>query len=398
MRLLSDLHLAYCTNIHRGENWEETFADLRAHTLRVKERVCPEGPYAIGLRLSAVAAEELSQPAVLQAFRGWLERQDCYVFTVNGFPYGTFHGKTVKEQVYRPDWTTRDRVDYTKRLFDLLGVLVPEGVAGSVSTAPASFKEFDLSLEDHAAMRAHFREVAWHAEAVSERTGKDLHLGLEPEPLCTLETSAETVDFLREVFAEASDDEEAALRRRLGINYDCCHLAVEYEEASEALGRLKAAGIRMSKIHLSSALRLRPTAASLNRLRDFQEDIYLHQTIVRMADGSLKRFRDLGPALDWAAEEGAAEEGAADPGREWRVHFHVPLHHEPGDGLLTTADHLVATLDWLAERPSRCGHLEMETYTWEVLPAAMRQTEVVDQLVKEYAWCLGALRDRGLAS
>ena len=389
MRLQHDIHLAYCTNIHRGENWAETLAGLGAHTLRVKAAVCPDAPYAIGLRLSAVAADELSEPETLRAFQDWLEEHECYVFTVNGFPYGRFHGGEVKEQVYRPDWTTRERVDYTKTLFDLLAQLVPEGVAASVSTSPASFKDFGITETDRQVMRKHYREVGLHIAELSERTGKDLHLGIEPEPLCTLETSEETVAFLLETFADFPEDEQV-LRQTLGINYDCCHLAVEFEEASEALGRIEEAGIRMSKIHLSSALRLKPTAALLDQLRAFQEDIYLHQTIVRQADGSLRRFTDLGPALDWAAT-------SDDPGEEWRVHFHIPLHHDPSEGLLSTADQLVATLDWLAEKPSRCAHLEMETYTWEVLPEELRQSEVVLQLVKEYAWCLDQLKRRGLA-
>jgi hypothetical protein len=192
-----------------------------------------------------------------------------------------------------------------------------------------------------------------------------------------------------ETFADFPDD-ESVLRRRLGINYDCCHLAVEFEEASEALGRIEKAGIRMSKIHLSSALRLKPTTALLDQLRAFQEDIYLHQTIVRQADGTLHRFSDLGPALDWAAK-------SDDPGEEWRVHFHIPLHHDPTEGLLSTADQMEATLDWLGQKPSRCQHLEMETYTWEVLPPELRQGEVVDQLVKEYDWCLNQLKLRELA-
>ncbi len=389
MRLQHDIHLAYCTNIHRGENWAETLAGLETHTLRVKAAVCPDAPYAIGLRLSAVAADELSDPETLRAFQDWLETHECYVFTVNGFPYGRFHGGKVKEQVYRPDWTTRERVDYTKTLFDLLAQLVPEGVAASVSTSPASFKDFGITETDRQVMRKHYREVGLHIAEVSERTGKELHLGIEPEPLCTLETSEETVAFLLETFADFPEDEQV-LRQTLGINYDCCHLAVEFEEASEALGRIEEAGIRMSKIHLSSALRLKPTAALLDQLRAFQEDIYLHQTIVRQSDGSLRRFTDLGPALDWAAT-------SDDLGEEWRVHFHIPLHHDPSEGLLSTADQLVVTLDWLGEKPSRCAHLEMETYTWEVLPEELRQGEVVAQLVKEYEWCLDQLKQRGLA-
>ncbi len=388
MRLRNDLHLAYCTNIHRGENWEETFHGLEAHTLRVKEAVCPDESYAIGLRLSAQAAAELAEPQTLAAFQEWLETHDCYVFTINGFPYGRFHGGKVKEQVYRPDWTTPERLDYTNLLFDLLAKLVPDGVAGSVSTCPGSFKEFGLTRADEQVMREQLYQCALHIGDLAESTGKDLHLGLEPEPLCYVETSEETVGLLSRVLEDYQKD-EALLRRVLGINYDTCHLAVEYEEAAEALGRIERAGWRMSKIHLSSALKLTPSAEMLEKLRAFEEDIYLHQVIVRHDDGKLERFRDLGPALAWAAH-------GHGPGEEWRVHFHIPLHEEPLEGLHSTSDHLLATLDWLAQDPSRCAHLEMETYTWEVLPEAM-QREVVEQLTNEYTWCLDQLRQRRLA-
>src|SRR6187402_2628487 len=130
MILNHGLHLAYCTNVHPGEDWAQTFCSLTEHTLKVKERVQPRGRYAIGLRLSDRAASELSEPATLQAFRRWLEEHDCYVFTINGFPFGAFHGTRVKENVYRPDWTDIRRLEYTNRLFDLLVELLPPDVAG----------------------------------------------------------------------------------------------------------------------------------------------------------------------------------------------------------------------------------------------------------------------------
>src|SRR5438105_6367832 len=147
MKLSHGIHLAYCTNIHRGESWPETFDALQKYTLAVRDRVCPEQPYAIGLRLSDQASRELSDPAALLEFRRWLDQHHCYVFTMNGFPYGRFHGTRVKEQVYAPDWTSRERLEYTNRLFDLLAQLVRDGVEGSVSTVPGSFKEFITAPE-----------------------------------------------------------------------------------------------------------------------------------------------------------------------------------------------------------------------------------------------------------
>src|SRR5438132_878800 len=102
--LVGGAHLTYCTNIHPGESWSEVRANLERHVVRVKERIAPRERFGIGLRLSAQAARELASPPLMMAFRRWLDAHDLYVFTINAFPYGAFHGTRVKEDVYRPDW------------------------------------------------------------------------------------------------------------------------------------------------------------------------------------------------------------------------------------------------------------------------------------------------------
>lgn len=388
MKLNDGLHLAYCTNVHRGETWAETFAALENHVLPVRRRVAPGRSYAIGLRLAQRAAAELAQPATLAAFQRWLEKHDCYVFTINGFPYGSFHGTRVKEQVYAPDWSTPERAAYTLQLFELLVQLAPREAGGSVSTVPASFKGFVAA--EPAWRQAIFANLTACGRGIAElaqKTGRDLHLGLEPEPLCLFETSEETVEF----FAgwRASDPAAEDLLRHVGVNYDCCHLAVEFESAAAALDRLASAGLRISKLHLSSALRVRPDAAGRESLAAFVEPVYLHQVVVAENGVVRRRFVDLPDAL--------ADREPARPGDEWRIHFHVPLHAAPGAPFGDTRDHLVGALDWLKAHPGACTHLEMETYTWEVLPAALR-LPIGDHLVREYTWTLGALAERGLAA
>jgi hypothetical protein len=385
MRLVQGHHLAYCANIHRGETWAETFNALEIYTLAVKERVCPSRPYAIGLRLSAQAARELAQGEALAQFQRWLERHNCYVFTINGFPFGSFHGQRVKEQVYLPDWTSPERLDYTNRLFDLLAQLVPTDVEGSVSTVPGSFKEFIKTDEQRLAMRKNIFQCVEHIDRLSQKTRRVLHLGLEPEPLGFLETTAETVEFFERIRDEHPNDPR--LERCLGVNYDTCHLAVEYEEPSQALAELRRHQIKVSKLHLSSALKARPTAAARSALAGFADNVYLHQVIARGADGRLVRFRDLDDALSAGA-----------PADEWRVHFHIPLHCPATEWFEATTDHLLGVFDVLKAEPGLCSHLEMETYTWEVLPASMKSPSVVDQLAAEYAWCLEHLSARGLGA
>ena len=389
MNLNHGLHLAYCTNIHRGESWEQTLGTLEKYTLKVRDRVCPDAPYAIGLRLGNQASIELSRPQTLKAFREWLDRHNCYVFTINGFPYGAFHGTRVKEDVYSPDWTANERLEYTNRLFDILGELVPEGVEGSVSTVPVSYKEFIKDERQIRDARNNLWKCIEHVEKVTRKTGRKLHLGLEPEPLCYLETSEETVAFIEQMRRDRPGD--LRLDDHLGVNYDTCHLAVEFERPDEALGRFFQHRIKISKLHFSSALKVHPTSEARQELKSFIDPVYFHQVVARSSDGTLTRYKELDQAfLEPAGLKPQLSE-------EWRIHFHIPLHSQPTALFDTTADHLLGTMDFLKAHPGLCHHIEMETYTWEVLPQALKKRSVVDQLVAEYEWTLAELRIRGLA-
>ena len=389
MRLTHGRHLAYCTNVLRGEGWLEIFAALQTHWLAVKPLVCPTGQaFGIGLRLGDLASRQLAadRPA-RQAFRRWLDDNGCYVFTINGFPYGRFHGSRIKEQVYLPDWTTDARRQYTCRLFDLLAEWLPAGVAGSVSTVPGSYKGFAAAGRTEqdrqtAAMCRQLRLCGEHIARVSDRTGRALSLALEPEPLCWFENTEETVRFFRRLGPGLP----------VGLCFDTCHFAVEFESPRDALNALTAAGIPISKLHLSSALKIHPRPATAAALNSFVDAVYLHQVVVRAAaGGSLTRYGDLDEAL--------AKHPLADPpdaGDEWRVHFHVPLHADPAGELETTSQELLGALDWLTEHPALCPHLEIETYTWDVLPPALRAARVEEQIAREYAWTLARLHERRL--
>jgi hypothetical protein len=421
VKLRHNIHLAYCTNIHRGETWEQTFDTLQKYTLAVRDRVAPNQPYAIGLRLGDQASRQLSDRATLATFQKWLDQNNCYIFTINGFPYGSFHGTRVKEQVYAPDWTSDERVAYTNRLFDLLAELVPSGIEGSVSTVPCSFKEFITTPEQVAAMRANLWRCVEHIARVSEKSGKMLHLGLEPEPLCYLETTAETVAFFEQLRADRPQDDR--LGRHLGVNYDTCHLAIEFEDAATSIRKLQSHNIKISKLHFSSALKVKPTREARRALVSFVEPVYFHQVVAKWPDNSpqvnwnkdglptldptepakpdrtstdsqITRVKDLDIALTRSANLDALPD---DQLPEWRIHFHIPLHSRPTELFDTTTQQIEGVIDLLAENPNLCHHIEMETYTWEVLPGALKNRNVVDQLADEYAWTLDKLRARNLA-
>jgi sugar phosphate isomerase/epimerase len=372
-------HLAYCTNIHPAESWEETRRVLQSHVLKVRELLRRDGlleneaPFAIGLRLSALAANELLENNRLECFRRWLEETNTYVFTINGFPYGSFHGTRVKEKVFQPDWTHPDRIDYSKNLFRILSVIARPGTGASVSTLPGSHKTFHA---DESVIRKNLADFASWLDDLSESTGHDFHLGLEPEPLGHFENTAETLEFFERLHAKARNTD--AIRRRIGVNFDTCHFAIEYDAMGPSLDVMRNHGIRISKIHLSSALELDPrNPQAIEALRGFNEPTYFHQVIALDSDAKHHRFLDLPDFLN-ADRSGLF---AA------RVHFHIPLDAEPAPPLRSTRAHAREVLDWRRENPTACAHYEIETYTWGVLPSGL-QRPVEEQIAGEYRWVL----------
>ncbi len=381
------MNLAYCTNIHPAESWEQTFSALRDTALQVRQMLRQSAlhfatyldPFPLAPRLSAQAASELLAGENLQQFRQWIDRENCEVFTINGFPFGAFHGTRVKENVYRPDWTEPRRYEYTMDLFRILTELLPHGKQGSVSTLPGSFKPF---AADEEVIINNLISFARELEALSLATGHDLHLGLEPEPLGHFENTAESIAFFQKLFAAAENVD--CVRRRIGINYDTCHFALEFDDCVESLERFRHAGIRISKVHLSAALEINPhSPEAIPSLQKFVEPTYLHQVLLRHEKmGSIRRFIDLPEFL--AAPVVDADESIA------RIHFHIPLDAAPVAPLGTTQAHAEQLLAYRKTNPDFCQHFEIETYTWGVLPDAM-QRPMAEQLAAEYRWVLDRL-------
>lgn len=377
-------HLSYCTNIHPAETWEDTERVLQGNVLAVRDRLRSDGllgpteEFGIGLRLSAEAAQQLLEGDNLLRFKLWLESTHTYVFTINGFPYGSFHGTRVKEKVFQPDWTEPARLRYTQNLFRILSVITKPGSSASVSTLPGSHKSFSA---DESLIRQHLVQLADWLEALSIETGIDFHLGLEPEPLGHFENTLETIEFFQRLHQRAPDPE--ILRRRIGVNYDACHFALEYDDARSSLDALVSAAIRISKIHLSSALAFNPRDdQALAAIRAFNEPVYFHQVLLRDSDGKITRFLDLPDFIDSDDSCKVAEEA--------RVHFHIPLDAEPEPPLRSTRQQVIEVLKWKKDHPGACDHFEIETYTWGVLPNAM-QRPVEEQIAGEYRWVMDAL-------
>ncbi len=400
--------IPYCLNIHPGESLSAVREAVATYACAVKARVSADAPYPLGLRLSAAAAGELADPAALDAFRDLLARHNLFVTGVNGFPYGAFHNTAVKRSVYAPDWATSERLAYTGRLAAALAALLPDGRTGNISTVPLGYKgpEFGVRGSGFDVQRLQAplsktrtpnasalftRQLAVMAEFLHDlksRTGREIVLALEPEPDCLLENTDEVVAWFEDELLHEGvrwlsannrrtpGEAEALLRTYIGICLDTCHFAVAFEDPLTAMIRFESACIRVARVQLSAALRATVDDEALARLAAFIDPVYLHQTKIRLPRGALAAFPDLTEETLAAAREHA--------GCELRTHFHVPLFYE-GDAILGST-HGDLTPEFFAHAEAQGYPLEIETYTFNVLPPALRPSSVVDSLVAEHAW------------
>ncbi|MEL6909738.1 MAG: metabolite traffic protein EboE [Cyanobacteria bacterium J06629_2] len=402
----NNLHLTYCTNIHPGETWAEVKSNLKQYIPQLKSRLSPYKPFGIGLRLADIAAQELLTGHNLTEFKTWLESEDLYVFTLNGFPFGSFHHQVVKDKVYAPDWTKSDRLNYTLRLIEILSVLLPENLDGGISTLPISYKPWWCDTEDkerilHEGSLNLAQAIAKLAE-IKQTTGKIIHIDLEPEPDGMLENTQEIIDYFQDWLIPVASKylqtkqgidlitAEAWIREHIRVCYDTCHFAVEYEQPQDIIRSFQDANIKIGKIQLSSAIKIQiPTElelrqAILDRLTPFAESTYLHQVIANHGNSNLKHYDDLGDALNHFLTTEATE---------WRTHFHVPIFLSSYQLFESTQDHIFELLQMLPN--DFVGHhLEIETYTWEVLPAEMK-LDISTSIEREYQWILSVLKDKG---
>jgi sugar phosphate isomerase/epimerase len=389
-------HLTYSTLVHPADDWEQIWQSLNTYVPKVKERWAGNKRFGVSLRLSAKSAETLANSkADRDKLRKFLDDQNMYLYTVNAFVYGHFKGDVVKEQVYEPDWRSEERTRYTMNVASVVADIAPADVFPSIQTSPLGFKPRVTGPDVVQSYTDNVLRVTKHLIELEAKTGVTVTLGLEPEPYCFLETTDETVDYFTnhlysgvsaEKLAKMSglpiSEAIAALRKHVGIVYDICHLAVEYEDITQSLQKLVDAGVPIVKLQEAAALHIpEVTQPIVDTLKRYAKTIYLTQTIEKR-NGKFTKYLNLEDAF--AAWE-------KDPGpREWRTHIHVPVFLDDLGQFRTTRFAIADALKFHKKKPlSR--HLEVETYTWDMLPDSLKTGDIVEYVCRELDWVRGQL-------
>lgn len=360
----SVLPLGYCTNVHPGLTVSEVIDGLSKYTSKVARNL--DRPIAAGLWLAQPVIQELRElPQQINLLRDVLTEHGLVCYTLNAFPYGNFHSERVKENVYIPDWATDERLKYTINCAEILAQLLPPGTEGSISTVPLGFKGFDHPEDFQQQCIDNLIDLAKRLDELHDESGQVIRLAIEPEPLCILETTTETIQFF-EALRKVADDTNCRdiTDRHLGVCYDVCHQSVEFEDIEESITQLDQAAIRINKVHITCAVEIEKSSrnkSALEALAHFIEPRYLHQTFVKLADGSIHRETDLNTQLVESTPEELID------AEMWRVHYHVPVNAASIGPLGTTRADLKKALETVHQL-DYAPHLEVETYTWNVLP------------------------------
>jgi len=355
--------LSYCTNVHPCRSCKDLEKIISQEARSVQEQCGFD--IGIGLWLPEVVMSEVAQDEnVTRSIARLLADRGLQCYSLNAFPFGDFHSERVKEKVYLPDWSDTRRLEYTGMCSDFLAEILTGEDEGSISTLPLAFKQAVQTTEFYKRAIDQLMQLARDLDRLRHKTGKTIRLAIEPEPFCLLETTAETIQFFERLWDAADKAGIGGLvRQHIGVCYDVCHQAVEFENASVAIRELAAADIRINKVQISCAIELNKPSDKKARevLATFAEQRYLHQTFARHSDGRVISHTDLSqelaldPPSDWQQAE------------KWRVHFHVPVDADDLGPLGTTRPELIRALHAIGQLPYE-PHLEVETYTWPVLP------------------------------
>ncbi|MCA9242314.1 MAG: metabolite traffic protein EboE [Phycisphaerales bacterium] len=384
--------IAYCANVARASTIAEARRGIVEELAQAREAA---GLAEIGVGLwlpDGVAREIVPDPdaplrddsrRLLGEWRSVLAERNVFVIGFNGFPFGAFHADTVRHDVYMPNWTTRERCDYTRRLALMLTELAPDGAkASSVTTVPLGWREH-LTEADRRACGQRLAELTDWLARLEMESGLRVRVDIEPEPGCALQRASDVVAFFERHLDAVGD---AGLNRRhIRICHDICHAAALFEPQEATISAYLTAGIDIGRVQVSSIPRgVVDAEASSGAIRaalaEIVERRYLHQTAVRAADGQTWSFDDLPDAL---------RAPDADCAIEWRTHFHIPIHLDGFGALRTTRDDIVECLNVLRAREVGAP-LEIETYAWQVAPAAVRASSLAESMSAEIGW----LRDQ----
>jgi hypothetical protein len=378
---ISEFNLSYCLNAFDfSGDWKMSLNRVDSIFSKVREKslISSKEMLGLGFWTSSNFLKLMQCDENIGYLQKFLKSRNYFISTVNAFPYGVFHNQPVKDKVYLPNWLNEKRVEFTIKAAVFLQKFLPENGIGSISTLPGAYK-LHIKSSDHKIMKQiadNLEKVAESLAYIYEATGKKIRLGVEMEPDCIWETPEEFVGFYNNYLSAFKYAPEY-----IGVCYDTCHQELIESTPGAGLRIFLNNDIPIVKIQLSAALEIQNIEFFKN-IKNFDEHVYLHQTRIFNNHGEIsEKFIDI-PCLKTMSEEDAI----------LKCHFHLPIFwDEKGKFFASARKELLKTLDFLKKNPNICQDIEIETYTYNVLPDCINNNDITSAVVNEYKWVMKCL-------
>lgn len=368
---------AFCSNLLPQESLDDLLPALLTFAKGVRQQ--SEVPLlGIDLRLGLQAITQANQRSDLADWRQRFQEAGLVITTLNAFPLLPFQSDVVKDQAYRPDWGSTDRLKASISAIAIADQLSHEAdEICTISTLPGSYRPWAEAEADPLTMARHLGQwvvAAWHHR---QRGGRRVVLAIEPEPCCSWGSGAELAQFwqtygqhtLSQVCQDlhSTIDGQTAINEHLACCWDTCHASVVFEDQAGAIAALSHLGLAPLKVQYSAAPGAAPplSAAGIAALVALDEPRFCHQVGIRDQASHITVLPDLSHLAAWHARLSAAEQQSL---AAIRTHFHIPIHRDPDSPELasTIAD---SRLGLAAALRHGARHVSVETYTWSLRAA-----------------------------
>jgi hypothetical protein len=379
---ISEFNLSYCLNAFDfTSDWKYTLTEIDRcfNTVREMSGFSSDKMTGLGFWTSEFFLELMRDPDNFRYLQEFLEKRNYYISTVNAFPYGVFHNQPVKDKVYMPNWLNEKRVDFTIKAAEFLEKFLPDGGSGSISTLPGAYRRHirDYNGDSLRLIARNLEKTAEYLAYLYEKTGKKIRLGIEMEPDCIWETPDEFAGFYKKYMLP-----NRYSREYIGVCYDTCHQELIENGPGAGLEILERYEIPVVKIQLSAALQIQ-NGAKFADIKEFDEPVYLHQTrIFNEKNGTIcETFSDIPELRSYSGDDVTL-----------KCHFHLPLFWDSDNTSFKSArKELLAVIRYIKANPGFCRDLEIETYTYSVLPDCVDFRSIGSAVSKEYDWVVKCL-------
>lgn len=392
MLLKNKYHLTYCSNIFKEKTWKNLFCKLKKYITNLRKFFIKKH-IGLSLCLSNSLTNEIKKPDNISSLKTWLKKNSLYISSINGFVYQTFHQKSIKENIYLPDWTSKKRLIFTQNIIHILKNIIKKNHDGSISTLPISYKLWTKDNHKHYVLyktSKHLSDLLILLINIKKQTKNIIHLDIEPEPQCTIETYKETHAFFEHWLLPICKKHLIPkykkqhlithIYKHIKICYDICHFSVNFENHKEILNSIKQSKIKIGKIQISSALKIdlnnNNKTSQLKTLLALQNSPFLHQTTEKVAN-KIKKYPDVKYILETFKQKAQGE---------LRIHCHISIHEKIYKNIETTYQETQETLKVFL-KTLHIKHIEIETYTHNII----YEDSPLAAIIKEYNWAINTL-------